>query len=439
MTQDTQYRIGPILLSPGITRREVFIFLGVTGIASTITAFLGVMLPFVYNEVIGVPTGEQGRLAGQLMTAQQIAVIIFVGLSGALADRIGRKVLLVTALLGFSFSALVYPLLPSVLALFGLQILYGIFSTFHTASGPTKFFDYPDNGSRGKFMAMVMIWMAILVAVLIGGVGANLPGWFRSAGANALEAGTWTLWLTGGVGLVVALLGSLFLMRDRPAPGAVSGAGLRGMLLSFREVMRTAKGNRNFAMLIVSSFVVRTDDAVLTSFLALWVTIQGAREGVDTVDAVKIAATLLAIIRIMHLIIPPILGTILDRMDRAKLYMLSIFCVGLVFVSAPLVTSVQGWQIYAYAVFVGIVEASQTICQQAFFGQEAPAHLRGTSYGLLAIFGTASVVVTSIVAGYLFDAMGPTAPFVLIGLLHLIAVLACLAVMAKMGPTASAR
>ena len=96
------------------------------------------------------------------------------------------------------------------------------------------------------------------------------------------------------------------------------------------------------------------------------------------------------------------------------------------FVCAPLVGSVQGWPIYAYAVLIGVVEAGQTICQQAFFGQEAPAHLRGTAYGLLAIFGTVSVIVTSIVAGYLFDSMGPTAPFTLIGLLHVGAVLLCL-------------
>jgi hypothetical protein len=38
------------------------------------------------------------------------------------------------------------------------------------------------------------------------------------------------------------------------------------------------------------------------------------------------------------------------------------------------------------ALLIGIAESTQTIAQQAFFGQEAPADLRGTAYGLLAFF-----------------------------------------------------
>ncbi|PEQ11369.1 hypothetical protein B2G71_17605 [Novosphingobium sp. PC22D] len=433
MTKDKAHRIGPIVLAPGITAREVFVFLTVTGIASTLTAFLNVMQPFVYSEVVGIGAEQQGRLAGQLMTVQQFSVILFVGLAGALSDRIGRKILLLAALLGFCISALVYPIISGVLALFVIRIFFGISSTFHTASGPAKFFDYPDNGSRGKFMALVMIWMAILAAALIGGVGAHLPGWLQAAGASAREAGTWALWLAAALGLGVAAFGALFMMNDRPAKRPEAKPGLAGFVSGFREVMAQTRGNRSFATLVVTSFVVRTDDAVIASFLALWVTIQGAREGLSTVHALEIAGVLTAIIRFMHLLVPPILGPLLDRFSRLAMYLVSIASVGAVFVCAPLVGSVSGWGIYVFAILVGTVEASQTICQQAFFGQEAPSHLRATAYSLLAIFGTVSVIGASLAAGYLFDAIGPTAPFTLIGLLHVAAVILSLAVLGLMG------
>lgn len=430
MERDTQRRIGPILLAPGIPPREVYIFLTVTSVASALTAFLNVMQPFVYTEIAAIPAAEQGRLAGQLMTVQQICVILCVGLAGALADRVGRKVLLIAALAGFSMTALVFPLTASIFAMVVVRALFGAASALHTASGPTKFFDYPDNASRGKFMALVMIWMAVVAAVLLG-AGGQLPGWLQAAGAGVRGAGSGTLWIAGAFGLIFAVLGAVFLMRDKPAPGTAGAPGLVGMLAGFREVMAAARGNRSFATLIVTAFVVRTDDAVIASFLALWVSIEGAREGLGMVQTVGIAGTLTGIIRLAHLLVPPVMGPLLDRYDRQSLYLGSIAAVGLAFVGAPLVGSVQGWPIYAYAVLVGVVEAGQTICQQAFFGQEAPAHLRGTSYSLLAIFGTVSVIVTSIVAGHLFDGMGPTAPFTLIGALHIAAVLLCLALLVR--------
>lgn len=437
MTQTRQHRIGPILLAPGITAREVFIFLTVTSVASTVTMFLNVMQPFIFTEIVGIASERQGRLAGQLMTVQQLSVILLVGFSGALADRIGRKVLLVAALIGFSLCALVFPLISGVAALFAVRIFFGATSTLHTASGPTKFFDYPDNGSRGKFMALVMIWMAIFAAAFVGGIGAHVPEWLRQADASVLEAGTWTLWGTAALGLLFALIGARFMMTDRPERSTASKPGIGGMLAGFREVLDSARGNRSLATLLVTSFVIRTDDAVISGFLALWVTIQGAREGLDTVEAVAIAGMAAAIIRLMHMVVPPVLGWALDRYSRLFLYLCAIAAVGVVFVCAPLVTHVSGWEIFAFAILVGLVEAAQTICQQALFGQEAPAHLRGTSYGLLALFGTASVVVVSIVAGYAFDIVGPTAPFTLIGILHLIALVVSLVVLARMKPAAA--
>ncbi|MFD2134856.1 hypothetical protein ACFSLT_05700 [Novosphingobium resinovorum] len=95
---------------PGIPPREVFVFLLVTGIAVMMTAFIALMQPYVFTEMVGVPRAEQGRLAGQLMTVQQAVVLVCVGFAGALADRIGRRAMVIFALVGYSMAAFAYPL-----------------------------------------------------------------------------------------------------------------------------------------------------------------------------------------------------------------------------------------------------------------------------------------------------------------------------------------
>jgi MFS family permease len=431
-----QARIGPIRLSPGVSAREVFIFLFVTGIAVVFTAFINLMQPYVFREMLHVPAHEQGRLAGQLMTVQQFVFLIFVGVAGSLADRVGRKAMLVFALLGFSLSAALYPLASGIMALFLIRVLFGLASTGHTAGGPTKFFDYPDNASRGKFMALVMVFNALLSIVLIGGIGSRLPGWLRSSGLSIADAGARALWISAALGVLTALVAMFFMMRDRPtaeqrATQAAGRGGVRQMFAGFGEVLAYAKVNRGFGMLLVTCFVIRSDTAVIGSFMALWVTTDGAKHGVSTVEAIKIAGQLAAIISAMSLVMPPILGVLLDRVSRQTIYIVSVAAVGVVFLCAPLVHDVTTWTIYALAVFIGLAESAQTISQQAFFGEQAPAHLRGTAYGLLAFFGTASVVVISAIAGYLFDLMGPTAPFILTGALHAASALVAVAILAR--------
>lgn len=427
-------RIGPIRLTPGTPASEVLIFLFVTGIAVVFVAFLNLMQPFVLTEIVHVPAKMQGRLAGELMTVQQIMMLLFVSFAGALADRIGRKAMLVFALTGFGISAILYPLASSVVALFLIRIFYGLSSTGHTAGGPTKFFDYPTNDSRGKFMALVMVFYAVLQVTLVGAIGARLPGWLQASGLSTAQAGSRALWIAAAVAIGTAVIAQLFLMRDAPTReqrAAKAGPkGYRAMFKGFGEVIAYAGGNRRFGMLLVTSFVIRTDTSVLQSFMALWITIQGGKQGLTTLAAVKVAGTVAGIISAMNLIVPPILGYLLDRISRLAVYLTAVGMVGVVFLCAPMVEDVTGWSIYVLAMFIGLAESSQTISQQALFGQEAPAHLRGTAYGLLAFFGTLSVVGTSFLGGYLFDRLGPTAPFLFTGTLHILFTLLALLILA---------
>lgn len=420
-------RIGPILLAPGVTAREVVAFLTVAAITGSVVAFVALIQPFVLSELIGVPTDQQGWATGTLTTLQQVVLMVTVGFTGALGDRLGRRVLLVSALVGFALCLLGMSFAPTLAALFAIRLCYGLASSLHTASVPPKLVDYPQEASRGKFMAMAMVAINLATMVLVGYVAAHLPGWFRNTGLNAAEAGRAAIWTVAAVSILLAFVAWRFMAADRPVAPAGDAPGLTAFR-AWGEVFRHARDNPRFGLLVITGLVIRTDEAVLLAFLALWVTVGAKAEGIGAIEAIQIAGVLTMIKTGALLVVPMILGPIIDRVDRAWAYVIAVTVAGLALMSTIFVDSISGPGIYIVMLVIGVAEAAQYLTQQALFGQEAPPRLRGTAYGMLAVLGTLSVVFVSIVGGRLFDTMGPAAPFILSGAAHLLALLPCLVI-----------
>jgi MFS family permease len=182
--------------------------------ALCINIFMPMMQAFIFSEMLQVAKTDQGRLAGSLLTTQQIAALIFFGFAGSLADHLGRKTVLAVAILGYAICLMAYPLAGSLLALFIIQFFFGVMSTGHIAGTASMVADYPDNQSRGKFVAMNLLVQAAVSGVLVGLVGARLPGWLVSSGMDIQAAGRYTFWAVAILGVVAAGIAWRFL--DNP-------------------------------------------------------------------------------------------------------------------------------------------------------------------------------------------------------------------------------
>ncbi len=415
-----QMYLGPIKLAPGVTPREVITFLVVVAIAGVMVSLLTLLQPLIFSDILHVPAKQQGRLGGALASVQQLMVLIFISLAGALSDRWGRKYMLVLALTGFSIAAVFFPLVSSVAMLFVVRAFFGLSQNGHTAGGPIKMFDYPDNASRGKFMAMTMVCLNLATIVLVGMTGSHLPAWLSASGLSMLGAVHGSFWIIAAVGVAAALLGLFGLQKDRrPRAAGAPRQGVKDFLKGFGDVYRHALGNPGFATLMITGFVIRTDTTVLQSFVSLWVVNAGHAQGISTLQGLKTAGALTGIQAVTFLIVPVILGILLDRVNRLVGYTCAMGFAGLALMSTMFVHNITAWPIFVVMGVIGVGEAAQTITQQALFGQEAPPHLRGTAYGIFAFTGTFSVVLMTAVSGVLFDKIGYTAPFVLAGALHI--------------------
>ncbi len=79
------------------------------------------------------------------------------------------------------------------------------------------------------------------------------------------------------------------------------------------------------------------------------------------------------------------------------------------------VADIRGISAMIVAGLVGAGEMSLVIAGQALLGQEAPAESRGAAIGIFGLCGSIGVLCINLAGGYLFDAISPRAPFILIG------------------------
>jgi MFS family permease len=73
---------------------------------------------------------------------------------------------------------------------------------------------------------------------------------------------------------------------------------------------------------------------------------------------------------------------------------------------------------YPAGILLGIGQMSAITASQTLIGQEAPAENRGTVIGLFSFFGAAGVMFITSIGGRLYDAIDPTAPFILIAVVN---------------------
>jgi MFS family permease len=434
--------IGPIKLAPGVTPAQIAIFLSVLIGAMFLLLFIGLIQPYFLSEVLHVPAKEQGRLTGNLQTIQQLAVLLFITVSGALADVVGRRTVLVLAIAGYVIAYIVYPLVSVIWLLYVLRFLFGMANTGHTAGGQTLMVDLPDNRSRGKFIALMLIVQGVASAVLLA-VGARVPGWMQASGYSASFACRVLFWAIAVLGLAAILVALCFFKEPRSRSLERGGARrlkIGALAASFAIVAAHLRRNPRYALVMVMGFVTRSDFVVMQAFLSLWVLRAASDHGFAAATALKTAGLLSSALQIATVLSPALFGVIVDRVGRSRALIVGCGATGLALISTSFVRDVFGNAMLLLILLIGITESAQTVAANAVLGEEAPEEIRGATVGVFVFLGSISVIAVNLIGGQLFDRTGYAAPFVLVGSLNvLFAIVAFVITSRKREPQAVAR
>jgi MFS family permease len=421
-------KVGPFWIRPGLTRGNVAAVIFASFIAISMTVYLSLIQPYVLNEIVKIPEVRQGSVTGSLVAMQETIAVLLLGFVGAWADRAGRRLVFCVGFLVVAGGYLLYPLAGTESELYLYRCLFAVGLAMVPVMLSITVQDTPQEISRGKWVATNNICQGIGILVIATFLLGRAPTWFQAAGVAPAMAGRLALWCAAGLSLIAAAV----LWRGLPRHIQGNHPKIR-VLPQLLNGLRSGWSNPRLAVAFCAAFISRGDMVVVGNFLTLWVTQYGIEQGLGTAAASGRAFMLFGIVQISALAWAAVMGVLADRINRV-----TSLCVALALATAgyglmgqvddPLARST-----IPVAILLGMGEVSMIVAGGALLGQEAQATLRGTIVGVFNLSGALGIIVVSYVGGLVFDALGRSTPFTMMGLLNGALLLIALAVRVRAG------
>jgi len=420
------YRIGFITLAPGILPRHGWSLLAAAFFSIGLVTFIAIGQTYVLNAILKVPTTEQGSISGNLVFWTEIIALALFIPAGILMDRVGRRSIYAVGLLLLALTYALYPLATSVDDLYLYRILYACGIVAVAGGLSTVMVDYPAERSRGKLVALLGVLSGLGIVFTNQGFGA-LPQALVKSGWSGEQAGVITHLAVAALAVGVALLVSIGLKGGTPVHKH-DRPGVRELFTSGFAQAR----NPRILLAYGAAFIARGDQSVNATFLILWGTVAGMAAGMGHAEALKAGTMIFVTAQIAALCWAPILGPLIDRIDRVSVLAIcmvlgAIGNFSLLLLDNPL----AGGSAVIFFILIGIGQISVYLGAQSLIGQEAPTRQRGSVIGAFNVSGAIGILVVTSIGGRLFDFVDPRAPFMVVGAINVLLFLASVYVRVK--------
>ena len=412
-TPQSNVKWGPVELSEGVTPVNAWGFMLASFVGIGLLSFFNFGQAYILNEILKIPQEEQGTLTGNLQVWAEVIQIALIPVAGVLSDRIGRRPVAVAGLVFLGIGYALFPFASNVSELFIYRTFHGIGASCIAAMLATIVNDYPRNSDRGKYIGVSSIFNALGVIVLgaaLGGLPAILEGVVDKPSDAARTA--WVF--VGGLCLLSGLILRFMLKGGIPAK-------LQDHI-PFRELWISgikATKNPRVALAYGNSFAARGDLTIVAVFISLWGQKVGIANGMTPAAAMGAAVLPFVIAQITALIWSPIMGVILDRINRVSAMALAAGLSAFGYLSMYLVSDPLSPATFPLFAFLGLGYVSGLLASTALIGQEAPVENRGAVIGFFGMCGAIGILVSVSVGGRLYDIF-PSGPFVFMGAINVL-------------------
>jgi MFS family permease len=428
-------KVGPVYLSPGVRKLNFWTFMYAAFICIAMLAGMNFMQAYVLDVNLGIPKSEQGFATSLLALVTEIVAILLIVPFGALADRIGRRPV---AIGGILFCGLGYGLFPFATSLNELYIYRAIFAigaASLAAQLPTIGNDYTEERSRGRLFGFTGVMNGLGVIFMSAGL-AQIPSLLEGRGVAPVSAGIVMFVAAGGLCVLSAMIFKVGLQLGVPeTPTESARAPLAKTLLAG---MRAAH-NPRIVLSYLAAFAGRSDNAIKGLFISVWVLQVAADAGLSQPQAFAQAGKLMGLMGAVTLLWMPIFGIILDKLNRVTGLALAMALAAAGYGSMGLISSPLDNAMLPFFALLAVGQGSAIIASVTLIGQEASAAERGTIVATNAWFGAIGILIATMVGGVLFDLIGPSAPFVMLGAFQAIVLVFALVVRLRApGDTVSA-
>lgn len=400
---------GPLWLAPGISRRNMWTLVYAAFFTIGLLTFVGVGTPYVLSAILKIPPEQQGVVSGNLVFWTEIASILLFGPVGLLVDRFGRKPLYAVGFVLMGLGYGLYPLAESVFELTLYRVVYAAGIATVTGVLATVVTDYPQEVTRGRLVAITGFMNGLGIAVLNAILG-GVPKRLVDRGFDEASAGEITHWIVSGLCLISAVVVAWGLKGGLPAHRTEHPP----ITTIARSALRAAL-NPRIALAYSAAFIARGDLVILGTFLTLWGKNAGLEAGMDIAEASRRGTMIFVFAQSASLLW--IFGAVflLDRFNRVQALTACMALATVGYLSMGFVNNPLDPIDLPLIFLLGIGQISAFLGSQSLVGQEAPIGERGAILGGFNTAGALGILFCSIVGGYMFDAVSPKAPFILVG------------------------
>jgi len=367
--------------------------------------------PLYLREVLGLARENAGFINANIQVITEIIDLFFIGYLGYLSDRYGRIPIIVFGFMLAGISVILAPFSHVIglwLGIGGLAFFYLIriaMSLGTTSIWPqiaTLAGDFSSRKTRPRLVANAGFMMAF-GATLSYGILVQIP---KHAGLT-----------------FALLLGALI---------AFSGAWVAKKLLidvserlkekkvPFGKMMELLKKEQGLRLTFLSAFSSRNDMVIIGLFLMIWFIYFADLLAVDHSAAAARAGLVIGLIGLTALFSIPAWGVLIENIGRVPAIVIGLCVSGIGFLSFGFIVNPFGWQILVPAILVGLGQAGCLLAPQTLTLDLAPSDIRGSVMGAFNTVGCIGIIFFLQTGGFLFDWIGPPAPFLFTGAANLL-------------------
>ncbi len=406
---DTSERLGPIYLAPGITRLNVSAKLFASFVSIAMLSGMSFLQGYILTEHLQIPRSQQGTISGDLAFWTEILALLLFNPFGIMADRIGRRPVLVFGLVMAGLSFGLYPFAQSTSELFVYRLVYAVGLAATSGMLATLANDYPQDRSRGKLIGLSAMFN-VLGTIFMASVVAQIPRVMAERGFDPIAGGKTMYLFTALLCLVTAVIAKTCLAagtpvagRDRPRIAELVSSGLRSCR------------NPRIALAYASAFAARSDMVIKALFLALWAIQAGKDMGLRPDQAMARFGIMYTAMYAVSFFSSPFFGWFIDRVNRVTSMIVALAIASAGYASMGLVQSPLELVAMPYLMLLTLGSSCMLKASLSLVGQEAPPEQRGSIIAFSSMCGAIGILLFTAIGGRLFDSWAPWAPFVVAG------------------------
>lgn len=373
-------------------RRNLYIIWFAELVAITGFAFVWPFMPYYVQELGVTELHEVELWSGVLFAANAIPMAIFAPIWGSLADRYGRKLMVVRAMFGGALLLGAMGFVQNVQQLVVLRAIQGAL-TGTVAAATTLVASSAPRERSGYAMGLLQmaIWTGASVGPLLGGVVADTWG-YRAA-----------FWVTGGLLFAAGITIWLLVEEEFVPPPRDQGKAGTGLWDGIQLVIRTGPLVSLFSIRLIVRLGIRLLGPVLPLFVQSLVpmttriaSLTGLISGTQAAASAVGALTL---------------GRASDRIGYRRVLLACTLGAGVIYVPMFFVT--DPWQLLVLQGAQGLVMSGVLASISALLASLAPEGRQGAVYGVDASVVSMANAIAPMLGASAAAAFGLRAPFLL--------------------------